>query len=536
MKPLAPAPLVALIVLDGWGQGQGVRGNAVAAAPTPNLDRLFSKYPSCRLCTDGESVGQMAGQMGDSNVGHLNLGAGRIVFQDLPRIHRAVASDDFQENPVFLEAIERARARGSSLHLMGLVSDGGVHSHLNHLVALLELAARKGLRAGEGPQTGEGPDRVFIHAFLDGRDVPPSSGKGYLERLEREAERIGAGRTATVMGRYYAMDRDRRWNRTERAFRALVHGEGKAAAGALEAIRVSYAASQTDEFVEPWVVAIRGSDDAGEIRPEGTIRPGDSVIFFNFRADRARQITRALTDPDFKEFERGIDLTGLYFACMTEYDEKFGLPVAFPPIQIRQTLGEVVSRAGFRQLRIAETEKYAHVTYFFNGGREEVYPGEDRILVPSPKVSTYDQQPEMSAPEVTRRVLSELDRGIHRLVVLNFANLDMVGHTGDFEAARKAVETVDRCVGEVTGRIIAAGGVCIVTADHGNAEQMVDPETGEPHTAHTCNPVACIVTLEGARLRTQGILADIAPTVLKLLELPVPSEMTGEALLINAQG
>lgn len=507
---------VALVVLDGWGLSEETEGNAIALARTPNMDRLTAAYPHSTLRADGESVGLLHGQMGNSNVGHLNLGAGRIVYQDHTRIHRAIDSGEFQRNPVLLDAMERARGRGR-LHLLGLVSDGGVHSHIRHLFALLALARDAGLPG----------DRVYIHAILDGRDTPPRSAEGYLAALLDEMARTGVGRVATVMGRYYAMDRDRRWERTEMAYRALVDGEGVTAPDAVAALEAAYARGETDEFVQPTVLAEANG------RPVARIERGDVVIFFNYRADRARQLAGALASPAFDGFPRGEAPADL--VTMNLYDETLHVPVAFSHGFIPNTLGDLVSRRGWRQLRIAETEKYAHVTYFFNGGSERVFPGEVRVLVPSPKVATYDLCPEMSAREVTRRFLEELETGRYRFVVLNFANADMVGHTGNLEAAIRAIEVVDECLGRVVDAVLARRGAVLVVADHGNAEQMFDRRRNQPHTAHTPNPVPCLLIAPGAErwsLRP-GTMADVAPTLMELMGLAPPPEMDGRSLIVH---
>ncbi len=505
---------LALVILDGWGVRDSSRDNAVRQARTPRLDLLFRDYPATRLGASGLDVGLPEGQMGNSEVGHLNIGAGRVVYQDLTRISKSIADGDFFANTVLNEALDRLQATGGKLHLMGLLSDGGVHSHNTHLYALVELARRRGI--------GD----VCIHAFLDGRDTPPKSGGDYLEQLEARLAELGLGRVATVMGRYFAMDRDNRWERVERAYRTLTAGEGEVVASSAEAIRGAYDAGQTDEFVEPRVIRSEG-------RPAGTIADGDAVIFFNFRSDRAREITRALTDPDFDGFVRTQAPRLATYVCLTEYDETFDLPVAFAPQSYANILGEVVARAGKKQLRIAETEKYAHVTFFFNGGSEVPFAGEERVLIPSPKeVATYDQKPAMSAPAVTDEVVSRVASDRYDLIILNFANPDMVGHTGIGPAAIAAMETVDDCVGRVVDAVLAAGGALLITADHGNCEQMVD-ENGQPHTAHTANPVPLLLIDPDRRqapLRS-GILADIAPTILQLMGLDKPVEMTGESLL-----
>jgi 2,3-bisphosphoglycerate-independent phosphoglycerate mutase len=507
---------VVLVILDGWGINPDCADNAVCLARTPRLDALFRNYPHTRIGASGLDVGLPEGQMGNSEVGHLNIGAGRIVYQDLTRISKSIADGDFFTNPAFDTALDRLRQSKGKLHLLGLLSDGGVHSHITHLYALVELARRRGIAD------------VCIHAFLDGRDTPPQSGADYLGQLEVRLKEIGTGRLATIMGRYYAMDRDNRWERVERAWRAMVLGEGESAVSAAVAIEASYQAGQTDEFVLPRMIVPPGERPA-------TIADGDAVIFFNFRSDRAREITRALTDSAFSGFPRPKTPNLVSFVCLSEYDETFDLPVAFPSDSLSRLLGEVVAKAGLRQLRIAETEKYAHVTFFFNGGSEVPFPGEDRVLVPSPKdVATYDQKPAMSAPAVTDEVVRHLAAGRYDLVILNFANPDMVGHTGILPAAISAMETIDGCVGRVVDAALAAGGGLLITADHGNCEQMVSMQ-GQPHTAHTSNPVPLLLVtaeFQNARLRDHGILADLAPTILALMGLAKPSEMTGENLLL----
>ena len=508
-------PLI-LMILDGWGLSPAVDNNAIALVDPPNMGRFCREYPFTTLDASGMAVGLPDGQMGNSEVGHLNIGAGRIVYQDLTRITKAIRDGSFFCNPALLDCISKTRGAGGRLHLAGLLSDGGVHSHNTHLYALLELARREGI--------GD----VFVHCFLDGRDTPPKSGADYLADLQEEMKRLGAGKIATVMGRYYAMDRDNRWERVERAYKAMVLGEGKGAFSPLEAVEESYRADVTDEFVVPTVIL------NGDV-PVGTVKDGDGFILFNFRSDRAREITRAFNDADFRGFGRPFMPRLASYVCMTEYDEKFGLPVAFAPEELRNILGEVVSRAGLRQLRIAETEKYAHVTFFFNGGDETPFPGEDRVLIPSPKdVPTYDLKPEMSAFEVTDELLARLDEDVYDFVVLNFANADMVGHTGVLAAAERAIAAVDECVGRVVHKVMSKGGRLIITADHGNAECMAD-EDGNPHTAHTCNPVPLVLVDKekmNAVLRP-GILADIAPTILELLGIPQPAEMTGKSLLVG---
>lgn len=507
-----PSP-IALIILDGFGIGKaGDPSNAIVRAGTPHISLLSELYPHTVLACSGEAVGLPEGQMGNSEVGHLNMGSGRIVYQELTRISKAIRDGDFFTNPVLTEIVDNVKRAGSALHLMGLVSDGGVHSHMTHIFGLLELAKRHGL------------SRVYIHAFLDGRDVPPSSALGYIDELEAKAAEIGVGRIATVSGRYYAMDRDKRWDRTAKAYAALVDGQGEHAASARAAVEAAYARGETDEFVLPTVVDACG--DCG-------ISAGDGVIFFNFRPDRGRQLSWAFADKDFSSFP--CTYIPLAFATLTQYDEKLPVPVAYQPQYLKNTLGEVFGNAGLSQLRIAETEKYAHVTYFFNGGEEVPYPGEERILIPSPKVATYDLKPEMSATEVTDRVVAEIKTGKFDLIVMNYANGDMVGHTGQIDAAVKAVKTVDACVGRVIDAIRARGGAACITADHGNADQMIDVN-GEVLTAHTLNPVPFILVAEkyrGRELRP-GMLADIAPTILEIAGIDKPPEMTGQSLIIKA--
>ncbi|MDQ6674699.1 MAG: 2,3-bisphosphoglycerate-independent phosphoglycerate mutase [Chloroflexota bacterium] len=509
MKPLV------LIIRDGWGvcdedaEAATRHGNAVRLAHLPVLDELLKAYPHCLLQASGEAVGLPPGQMGNSEVGHQNLGAGRVTYQDLMRISLAIRDGSFFRNPVLLKVMGEMRRTGKRLHLMGLLSDGGVHSHIQHLFALLEMARQQHLAAGQ----------VSVHAFLDGRDTPPRSGLGYVELLEEALQRVGVGRIATVSGRYFSMDRDNRRERTRRAYDAYVSGHGRQATSALAAIRESYATDQGDEFVEPTVIV---DDDK---QPLGRVEDGDGLVFFNFRPDRARQITRAFT-------EGPLDV---HLVCMTEYDATIRAPVAFPPALIANPLGEVVAQAGMRQLRIAETEKYAHVTYFFNGGREEAFTNEDRALIASLRIATYDLQPEMSAPGITDELLRRLTGAAepYDLVVLNFANPDMVGHTGVLDATVAALEVVDACVGRIVDRVRELGGMTLITGDHGNAEQMLD-DNGGPLTAHTLNPVHLIVVDDrhpDARLEPNGIFAAVAPTILGVLGLEVPSEMTGKNLL-----
>jgi 2,3-bisphosphoglycerate-independent phosphoglycerate mutase len=501
-------PLVGLVILDGWGIHPRTEGNAIRLARTPVMDRLLATYPNATLTTCGEAVGLPAGQMGNSEVGHLNLGAGRIVYQDLTRIDKAVADGELGKNRVLQATFDRARKRGT-LHFIGLLSPGGVHSHEHHLHALLRLAADAGVK------------RIRVHAFLDGRDTPPRSAKKSIEATESVLRAISGGAVATVSGRFFAMDRDKRWDRVEKAYRAMVSGDGPVARSASKALEDAYARGESDEFVTPTV--IEGAD--------GSIHDGDTVLAFNFRPDRMRQLSRALADPSFDAFPRPRRPTDLHYVTMTQYDETFPYPVIFTDEPLRRTLGEVVSRAGIRQLRIAETEKYAHVTYFFNGSEETPFPGEDRVLIPSPKVTTYDQKPEMSAFEVTDELERRLKDGGYGFFVLNFANADMVGHTGVLEAAVRAVETVDQCLGRVLDAVGRGGGLALVTADHGNAEQMIDEATGEPHTAHTLNPVPVLIAAGKPFRVRSGILADVAPTILRLMNLEAPPEMTGSSLL-----
>lgn len=499
-------PLI-LMILDGFGIGPDY-GNAIKAASKPNIDRLFAENPITQIGASGLNVGLPDGQMGNSEVGHTNIGAGRIVYQSLTRITKSIQDGDFFENPALVSAIDSAAASGKSLHVMGLLSDGGVHSHNSHLYAILELAKQRGCK------------NVFIHAFLDGRDVPPSSGKDYVAECAQKCKEIGVGKIATVMGRYYAMDRDNRWERVGKAYAAMAYGDGIKCGDPVKAVEDSYKNNVTDEFVVPVVCA-----------ENAAVKEGDSVIFFNFRPDRAREITRTFTDPNFNGFNRKNGFFPLNFVCMTQYDATMpNVKVAFGPEGLKNTFGEYVSDKGLKQLRIAETEKYAHVTFFFNGGVEKVFPGEERVLIKSPKVATYDMQPEMSAYLVTDALLKCIESGKYDVIILNFANCDMVGHTGIFEAAKSAVEAVDKCVGRVVDAIIKKGGAAIITADHGNAEKMYEKD-GSPFTAHTTNPVPFCVVGYPCKLRDGGKLADIAPTMLKILELPQPPEMTGKSII-----
>jgi len=507
-------PFLVLVILDGWGHSPGREGNAIAACPGDVMRDLASRWPATLLEASGEAVGLPAGVMGNSEVGHLAIGAGRVVDQDLTLLNRTIAAGRLDDNAVLSEACAGAAREGRTLHLLGLVSDAGVHSHVDHLHALVELARTHGV------------PRVRIHAFTDGRDTPPTSGRAYIAALDAFLRRTGFDAAiATVGGRYFAMDRDRRWDRIEKAWRALARGEGRQAEGPVAAVESAYARGETDEFITPTVLT-------GV--PHATLADGDSVLFFNFRPDRARQLTRALTADEFTEFPRPGRPVPARFVCLTRYDEASPLPVAFPPDRPDLVLGRLFSERGATQLRIAETEKYAHVTYFLNGGVERVYPGEDRILIPSPRIATYDLQPEMSAPEVTRRAQARIRAGETGLVVVNFANADMVGHTGDYGATVQACAVVDRAVGELGRATRERGGLFMVTADHGNAEQMLDPVTGAPHTAHTTNPVPLILVREdlaGARLQAGGGLADVLPTALAALQIPQPPALSGRSLL-----
>ncbi|PRX28648.1 phosphoglycerate mutase [Orenia metallireducens] len=512
-----PKPL-ALVILDGFGVNEKEEANAIQAANTPNFDRLWAEYPHTLVQAAGEAVGLPDGQMGNSEVGHLNLGAGRIVYQDLTRVTKSIKDGDFFENEVLLDAINKAKANDSALHLLGLLSDGGVHSHNQHLYGLLELAKKEDM------------EKVYVHAILDGRDVAPASAKTYVKELEAKMEEIGVGEIATIGGRYYYMDRDNRWDRTAKAYNAMVFGQGESANSALEVVENSYADDKTDEFVLPAVVL---NEDG---TPVAKVEENDSIIFFNFRPDRARQLTRALNDTDFNGFERQAGYPKVHLVCLTEYDETIDAPIAFPATEIVNTLGQVLAANGLKQLRTAETEKYAHVTFFFNGGKETPNEGEDRELIPSPDVATYDMKPEMSAYEVTDNLIKKMDEVDYDVIVLNFANPDMVGHTGDFDAEVTAVETVDECLGKVIDTILAKGGAALVTADHGNGEQMVDYDTGEPLTSHTTNPVPLLYINDNdkdAKLSAEGEgkLADFAPTMLKLLGIDIPAEMTGNQLI-----
>ena len=501
---------VALIIMDGFGYNPDSYGNAIADAKKPNLDKLFAECPHTLIGASGLDVGLPDGQMGNSEVGHTNIGAGRVVYQMLVKISKSIKEGTIRKNPAIVGAVENCVKNGSALHLMGLLSDGGVHSHIEHLFGLMEMAKDMGV------------EKIYVHAFLDGRDVPPTSGAEYMEKLVEETQRIGAGKVATVMGRFYAMDRDNAWDRVEKAYAAMVYGEGVEGCCPVGAIKKSYEEGVTDEFMVPTV-----------LDKEGAIKAGDSVIFFNFRPDRARQITRAFVDPDFTGFPRKNGFFPLHFVCMTQYDATMpNVHVAFPPEALTMTMGEYISKNGLTQLRIAETQKYAHVTFFYNGGEEKTFPGEDRILIKSPDVETFDLKPEMSAYEVTDAVVKAIEEDKYNMIILNYANCDMVGHTGIEEAATKAVEAVDACVGRTVDAILKAGGAALITADHGNAEKMKEPD-GAPFTAHTTNPVPLIVAGYPCKLRDGGRLADLSPTMLDIMGLPKPPEMDGESLIVK---
>jgi len=511
-----PKPII-LTVLDGWGYRAESKGNAIALARKPNYDKLLAQFPNTLIHTSGPSVGLPEGQMGNSEVGHLNIGAGRIVLMDITRIDQAFSSGALFRNELLLGAMKRGRER--QLHLLGLVSDGGVHSHIDHLFALLRMAQQNKV------------ERVFVHCFLDGRDTPPHSGIDYLRKLQQKMREQGVGGIPSVVGRYYAMDRDNRWERIERAYRAVVHGEAeRRSADPIEAVRQSYEQGITDEFVEPVVIT---TDSGATAAPVAPIRDDDAVIFSNFRADRARQITRAIAEPGFDKFADAARPKNLFFVAMTQYDKTFSwLQYLFGPEKLEYILAQVFAEMNFRNLRVAETEKYAHVTYFFNGGVEKPFGGEERILVPSPKVATYDLKPEMSAEGITDNVVQAIEKGAFDAVIMNFANADMVGHSGKLEAAIRAVEAVDACLGRIYQALRPRGGAWIITADHGNAETMIDPVTGGAHTYHTTNPVPFILVHEdrSARLKPGGALRDIAPTMLGVLGIPRPKEMTGSDL------
>ena len=513
------APITALIILDGFGHRDAVAYNAIRTDGAVHFKKLWENYPHTYIQASGLDVGLPAGQMGNSEVGHLNIGAGRIVYQELTRITKSIDDGDFFRNPAFLKAMDNCKQKKTALHLMGLCSDGGVHSHLEHLYALVRMAKEQGL------------SKVYIHCFMDGRDTPPRSGEGYIRQLEEKLNEIGAGEIATVSGRYYAMDRDNRFERVERAYAALVYGEGFTAESGHEAMEKSYARGDSDEFVQPTVILKNG-------KPVATVQPDDSIIFFNFRPDRARELTRAFLFVDFDGFERKKGFFPLTYVSMTQYDKTFEdkLSVAFKPETLQNTLGQYLAKLHKTQLRIAETEKYAHVTFFFNGGVEAPNPLEDRCLIPSPKVATYDLKPEMSAYEVTEEAVKRIDSGKYDVMILNFANPDMVGHTGVMEAAVKAVHAVDTCLEKVVDAILRQGGRCIITADHGNCEYMWDEKQNAPFTAHTTNPVPCVLvddTRKNVKLRSDGRLSDLSPTLLDLMGVEKPVEMTGNTLIIH---
>ena len=506
---------VALIILDGYGIGEPNAGNAIYTAKTPVMDGLLQRWPHTKLSASGLDVGLPDGQMGNSEVGHTNIGSGRVVFQDLPRITNAISDGSFFENPVYGAALDNA-ANGKALHILGLLSDGGVHSHIRHIFAMVKMAHDRGI------------ERVYLHCFLDGRDVAPTSGAGYVRQLHDYCAELGTGKIATLQGRFYGMDRDKRWDRIQKAYEAISCGVGDKADCPICAMKNSYKNEKTDEFVVPCVIQEDG-------KPVATVEAGDSMIFFNFRPDRTREITRAFIDANFSDFERLGGYKPVTFVGMTRYDDTFtNIETAFKPVTLTNTMGEYLAANGKTQLRIAETEKYAHVTFFFNGGVEAPNPGEDRELIPSPKVTTYDLKPEMSAYEVTDKAVELIGSGKYDVMILNFANCDMVGHTGVLEAAEKAVKTVDACVDRVVKAVLATGGQVLITADHGNADMMIDPTTGEPFTAHTTNKVPFILvdpSRKDAKLREGGRLADLAPTMLELMGLPKPAEMTGESLI-----
>ena len=497
-----------LIIMDGFGLRDEELGNAIKSAPTPVLDKLFAENPTSKLSASGIDVGLPAGQMGNSEVGHTNIGAGRVVYQDLPKISRDIDQGTFFQNPAYQKAMLAAKDQGTAVHIMGLLSDGGVHSHITHIQAAVKMAAQLGC------------PKIYVHCFLDGRDVPPTSGKGFVAQMQAYCKQYGA-QIVTVQGRYYAMDRDTNWDRTEKAYAAMVYGEATYIPDPLDAVQGSYNKEVTDEFMTP-VVCVKDAE----------IQPNDTVIFMNFRPDRARQITRTLVDPDFDGFERKKGFFPLQFVCTTCYDASMpNVEVAYPSEALKNVFGEYISKLGLTQLRIAETEKYAHVTFFFNGGVETVFPGEDRVLIPSPKVATYDMKPDMSANEVAAACVERIESGNYDVIILNFANCDMVGHTGVYEAARLAVETVDRCVGQVVEATSKMGGITLITADHGNSEQMFQDDGVSPMTAHTTNPVPFCIVGASVQLR-DGILADIAPTMLDLMGLEKPAEMNGKTRIV----
>ena len=509
---------IVLMILDGWGINENPdQVNAIRMAEPENFNNYWTTYPHTQLRADGEFVGLPEGQFGNSEVGHLNIGAGRVVYQQLPKITKAIKDETILENKALLDIMTETKKNGKALHLTGLVSDGGVHSHIDHILGLVNMAKVNGLT------------EVYIHAILDGRDTPPESGIKYLAYLEEGIAKIGVGKIASVIGRYFAMDRDTNWERTEQAYNLMTLGEGTKTKTSAQAIEETYKRGETDEFVKASVIV---KEDG---TPLATVQDGDGIIFYNFRPDRARQLTRTFVEKDFSGFERKVH-PKVNFVCLAQYDEKLGLPVAFPPESITNTFGEIISRNGLKQIRTAETEKYAHVTFFFNGGVEDPYPGEIRLLTPSPSVATYDLKPEMSAYEVTDKLLAELNKGETDVVILNFANTDMVGHTGIIEAEIKAVKAVDECMGKIVSKVLEMDGMVLVSADHGNGDLMVDPATGGPYTAHTSSPVPFMLisnTLKDAKLRNDGKLADLTPTILDILNIDKPEEMTGKSLIIK---
>ncbi len=510
--PKATSPLV-LIILDGWGYSEVNDGNAINNARKPHWDELWAGYPHTLIWGSGTEVGLPADQMGNSEVGHLNLGAGRVVYQEATRLSEAISTGSFYDNPVLTQAVENAKAAGKAVHILGLLSDGGVHSHQDYLVAMAKLAAQRG------------EDKVYLHAFLDGRDTPPKSALAYIESMEQTFASLGKGRFASVIGRYFAMDRDHRWNRVKETYDLIALGKARHhAPSARDAVLAAYERGESDEFIESTAICPAGSKPV-------TVEDGDVIIFMNYRADRARQITRAFIEETFSGFERARLPKLQSFVCLTQYNAKFETPVAYPPQTLENVFGEYIATQGYRQLRIAETEKYAHVTFFLNGGREQPFDGEDRILVRSPNVATYDQQPEMSAPEVTARLVEAINSGQYDFIICNYANPDMVGHTGNYKATIKAIEALDKCLGKVIKAVKKAGGEMLITADHGNAEQMANSETGQAHTAHTFNPVPFVYMGRPAELAKSGALSDVAPTMLYLKGIPIPKEMDGESLV-----
>ncbi|MCG8426042.1 MAG: 2,3-bisphosphoglycerate-independent phosphoglycerate mutase [Chromatiales bacterium] len=502
-----------LIILDGWGYSEDEQFNAIKAASTPVWDRLWREYPHTLIRTSGAEVGLPAGQMGNSEVGHLNLGAGRVVYQEYTRISRSVRTGSFYSNRTLTDGVDQAVARDGAIHIFGLLSPGGVHSHEEHIHAMAKLAVERGAK------------RVYMHAFLDGRDTPPRSAKPSLELMDKIFAELGTGRIASIAGRFYAMDRDRRWDRVEQAYDMLTLGQGAyQAVDAVTALEESYARDEADEFVKPTCIVPEGEQPV-------KVEDGDAVFFMNYRSDRARELTQSFIDDGFDGFERKARPALTTFISLTEYNKDFDIPIAFPPERLKNVFGEYISNLGLRQLRVAETEKYAHVTFFFNGGREEVFEGEERILVPSPRVDTYDMMPEMSAPEVTDNLAQAIEDEKYDAIICNYANSDMVGHTGDFDAAVKAIETLDHCLGRVVAALHRVGGELLITADHGNAEQMQDPANSQAHTAHTNNPVPLVYVGRKAELLENGALCDIAPTLLEIMDLPIPSEMNGHSLV-----